>query len=348
MKYFYKYIVILVTILSIISCKKTIIKDFKLSKTIEKKIIIDRLDVELPANPTFHQTNFQSLGDTLYLHFPPNQDTLLYKIFYDFNNPCCYQIKGVVARGRGSNELLDIYTTYKTMKGDKLYYLSLSSQSILQLNSFNISTNNDLINGNIGLLKSNLIIEDNKIFYDILYSEKEKIIRFTNINESTEFDFINSIVPKGFEPSSRNNISAMALSGRYFIYSLAGSRSIYMVETEDIYNSYYNRSTKISLEEDDPLEEPYILNNQFQKQRGKSHISRIQYFGGKIFILMNFKLYVLDLDLNRILSTFIFFDNINENNLKVTDFTISDTKLFLRIGVDGIGVYNTEPLLNQL
>lgn len=314
-------------ILFIVSCTsnnavESKLHDLRNTAIKPQKVYVEKLDIPLSSRLSLHAP-IQNLADTLLLGMPVNSDTLLYKVYKDPSNPNTYKKEALIYKGRGPNELLDIYSSYKPLNRNYIYYYSLMGQKLVRINDdFQIIDENS--QKFTTPIWDRFILEEDKLIVENKLPIEEKSFIYTDILSKEAYGFIDLRVPKGYQPAIRNSIASMIVTDNYFIYSYTGDRSLQLIPLSAIHAGEVKNTLKIQLGDDDLMEEPYKITNPFDAPSGIRHVNHMVYNKGKIYVSMAYKLFVIDEKEKTLLNIYELYTNNDSEKINASVFVLLD------------------------
>jgi hypothetical protein len=167
-----------------------------------------------------------------------------------------------------------------------------------------------------------------KYYSEATFSDEEKILRIYDSTTKTTKTLIDNRIPHGYQPAARNNIASIISTPEHILIALVGEKEIMIFDGNDLLTG------KIVLGENDPLPEPYIPISSEDIKSSSQQIFKMEYYDGMIFVLMKTGLFVFNNDYEFVIR-FVFNDR-NEENLDISDFTVNSDMLYLRQGLSSL------------
>jgi len=243
-----------------------------------------------------------------------------------------HDLSGVIRKGNGPQELLNINLSTKSASGDTLFFYSTNSAAILSIDAEgtvlerksapkNVFTNGSAIGINNGFYLF-------PVFNPIV--SKDNLLAIVNKNDSSIIYFYRPRVPAGYEPAIRNMVFPIGAVPNGFAFSFLGDRKFFIT------NFNGDLLKTVILGESDPIPDPYIINDPSDSPGATPYITKIEFFEDHLFILMENQIYILDYP-DLLLSKILRIKHDGESELApVVDFSVNSEKIFLRIGREGL------------
>ena len=236
----------------------------------------------------------------------------------------------VIPFGQGPNEAVTISMSSKNAAGDTLAFLSLQSAKILFVdNSMNVSEHifSDHVvnkagdtfaygNGYIGFSIEPMVGDGD-------------LIGVYNMSNRTFKSGFPLRVPLNMEPAIRNRVFSSAALPDGFVFAFTGDRKFYRVNYNADVNGIY------MLGESDPIEEPFNRNDANVPVPSRPHIPKMEYANDYLHVLMDSKIWIIDLETGRSLRQLTFTDDSGEALIPL-EFSMNYKNIFIRRGRDMI------------
>ncbi len=247
-------------------------------------------------------------------------------------NSLSHILNGVIRKGSGPKELLDINLSTKSATGDTLFFYSANSAAFISIDNEGTvlgrksAPKNVFTNGSaIGINKGYFLFP---VFNPIV--SKDNLLAIVEKDDGSMKYFFRPRVPAGYEPAIRNMVFPIGAVPNGFAFSFLGDRQIFITNFKgDILKT-------IILGESDPIPDPYIIDDPSGSPGATPYITKIEFFEDHLFILMENQIYIIaypDLVLSKILRI----KRKGESDLaSVVDFSVNSEKIFLRIGREGL------------
>jgi len=264
----------------------------------------------------------QSIGKSLFITLPRSQnDTLIYE--WNANQKF---LKGSYRSGRGPGEVLQVFASSRCPVEQQLYFFCRSNAKILlhhsdggfseltlphSLYSFNgisFASSGEHIAFNI----TSQGADDNKLL--AIYHTKTGAISYS----------INTRIPFGYEPSSRNLFSALAGTPEGFVFAFLGDKELIFLDHSG------NIGKILKLGDNDLIPEPYIPAVGQRRLGAQPYIAKIEYANELLYVLFNGEIYIVNANNGRLTDKLDIVNNSSESIKPILDFTISDGVLYLR------------------
>jgi len=257
----------------------------------------------------------------------PVKNTVLFH--YDVKNDGPERMSGPsVFRGQGPNEALDISLSAKNTAGDTLAFLSINSAKILFIDAgLNVSER---------FLASQILTKTGDAFsYSNGYLGFSMEPRLGEGNLFGVYNFQNGSfyagfplrVPLNMEPAIRNRVFASAAVPDGFVFAFTGDRKFYRVNYKAEITGIY------VLGEDEPIGEPFRINNPKESVSSRPYITKMEYSNGYLHVMMDQKIWVIDLESRQSIAQLEFVDKSGEI-INPFEFTMNGKMLFIRQGRD--------------
>jgi hypothetical protein len=254
-----------------------------------------------------------------------------YSLFYYMHqdpNTCCPQMNGLTKTGRGPGESGAMISGTRTADSDTLVYYSMDTSRFYHYDQ-NLNLIKDPLISVIDILVTDRFAYTNcKYYSEATFSDEEKILRIYDSTTKTTKTLIDNRIPHGYQPAARNNIASIISTPEHILIALVGEKEIMIFDGNDLLTG------KIVLGENDPLPEPYIPISSEDIKSSSQHIFKMEYYDGMIFVLMKTGLFVFNNDYEFVIR-FVFNDR-NEENLDISDFTVNSDMLYLRQGLSSL------------
>ena len=254
-----------------------------------------------------------------------------YSLFYYLHeeiDTCCSQMKGLMKSGRGPGESGAIISGTRTADSDTIVYYSIDTSRFYHYDQNLNLTKDPLVSVRDILITDRFTYSNGKYYSEATFSDEEKILRIYDSTTKTTKTLIDKRIPRGFQPAARNNIASITSTPEHVLFALVGEKEIFILNNED------QVECKIILGENDPLPKPFKSVSNDDVKRSLQHIFKMEYYDGKLFVLMKSGLVVLNSNYDFI-ARFVFSDN-NSENLDISDFTVNDEMLYLRKGLSDL------------
>lgn len=264
----------------------------------------------------------QSIGESLFITLPRSQnDTLIYEW-----NPNQNLLRGSYRSGRGPGEVLQVFASTRCPIEQRLYFFCRSNAKILVHHSeggfSELTLPHSLFSFNgISFASSGDYFAfsitpqgdiDNKLL--AIYNTKTGAISYS----------INTRIPFGYEPSSRNLFSALAGTPEGFVFAFLGDKEL-------IYLDYAGNTREIiKLGDNDLIPEPYIPADGQRRHGAQPYIAKIEYVDELLYVLFNGDIYIINANNRRITDKLDILNNNSEPIKPILDFTVADGVLYLR------------------
>lgn len=313
----------------LIGCKEqqgsTSIKLKKLEKTV---VIASKMDV---TNDFFISLySFLQANDSG-LYITPSSiinDSVLYKYPINEVGKCCVELEGTVREGRGPNELLQIYSSTKTINGDTLLFYSPNSAKYLSINNEGIifepfNTSGKIINTGYSFAYSKgylLMPTFNKVF------SRDYLLTMMNVNTNVQKKIFKPRVPAGYEPAIRNQIFTMGALPNGFAVSFVGDRKAYIIGFDG------QIKHELIFGKSEPIPEPYKITNPRQAPASKPYLTKIEFHNGNLFVLLDNVIWILDYPSYQTKELIKILRDPEEKSAPVIDFSITDETIYVRMG----------------
>lgn len=263
-----------------------------------------------------------SLGNKLYIPVSfAQQDTLLFA--FDVASSA---MRGIVRSGRGPGELTRLNATSRDQDGI-IHILDMATTTILSISN-NLTARTKHIPGLLLPVAGNEFVISDHIMatgISMINVSDGYLIGFYDMQNETLRYHVKARIPAGFEPASRNIITAMAPVPGGFVFAFAGDKSLQFIDFEGKYR------TVARFGDDDPIPAPYPASS-FQPGPGaQPYIPKIELLHNDLFVICNGTVYRLDASSFEILENWIFRDSATSEEIRpIMDFTITDQIVAVR------------------
>jgi len=284
-------------------------------------------EIEELFAPAFFSLQSNKEGLVVTPRLPASGYSLFYYLHEEIDT-CCSQMNGLMKSGRGPGESGAIISGTRTADGETLVYYSMDTSRFYHFDQ-NLNLYKDpFISIRDILVTSEFAYSNGRYYSEATFSDEEKILRIYNSTTNTTTYLLDYRIPRGYQPAARNNISSIVPTPEYVLVALVGEKEILIINDED------QVAGKIILGENDPLPKPFKPVSNDEVKRSLKHVFKIEYHESMIFILMESGLIVLNNEFEFI--TRFVFNNSNDENLDISDFTVNNDMLYLRQGLSTI------------
>jgi hypothetical protein len=236
----------------------------------------------------------------------------------------------VIPFGQGPNEAVTISMSSKNAAGDTLAFLSLQGSKILFVdNSMNVSEHifsDHMVNktgdtfaygnGYVGFSIEPMVGDGD-------------LIGVYNMSNRTLKSGFPLRVPLNMEPAIRNRVFSSAALPDGFVFAFTGDRKFYRVDYNAEVNGIY------VLGESDPIEEPFNRNDANDPVPSRPHIPKMEYSNDHLHVLMDSKIWIIDLETGRSVRQLAFTDDSGGAVIPL-EFSMNNKTMFIRRGRDMI------------
>jgi hypothetical protein len=242
----------------------------------------------------------------------------------------------VIPYGQGPNEAITISMSSKNAAGDTLAFLSLQGAKILFADSsMNVSEHifSDYVVNKAG---DTFAYGNGFIGFSIepMVGDGDLIGVYHMSNRTLKSGFPLR-VPLQMEPAIRNRVFSSAALPDGFVFAFTGDRKVYRV-------NYNAEVTGIFvLGESDLIEEPFNRNNANDPVSSKPHIPKMEYSNGHLHVLMDSKIWIIDLETGRSLRQLTFTEDSGDALIPL-EFSMNYKNIFIRRGRDMIYIAETD------
>ncbi len=264
----------------------------------------------------------QSQGSTVFLTLPRSRnDTILYKWSPDVNS-----IKGLFRAGRGPGEVLQVLSGARSYSDSRIFFYCSATAKFLIHNDDNRYSEMSLPHELFLFSGTEFAISGDYFAFELSAhgEKKEKLLAIYHMPTNSISYHVDIRIPFGYEPSSRNLITASAGIPEGFAFSFLGDKEV-------IFLDHSGKITAVvQLGENDPLPSPYILPEGVRAEGGRPYISKLEYKNGLLYILFMGEVYKLDLENLELKGKFEMRNQQGEAIKPILDFTISESIMVIR------------------
>lgn len=327
-----KYIIIV--LLFFIGCSN--------NNTLDDKIILPDivtyymtdLDTDIPCNVSLFP-NIQASDEGLFIPCLPmnnSTDTSLYLLSLDAEElPCCNKsLNGFITKGNGPNEVNNIHSTSKNIEDKSIYIIDKENAKIIFSSDEEITEHYFSSSDFMTMDRRSIVIEDKIISTVFNFDGDDKIFGIFNLDGKLLNKVVNSRIPRGFEPAARNLVSAICPVPNGFAYTLSGDRTIHFMNIDG------EKIKTLKLGVDDELSEPYKIDNPFDSPVSFSYINRMEYNNGKLWVLKEAVIWVIDYKSGNVLKRIKFLEHPNQDVANINEFSLNKDFIFIKCNYDKI------------
>jgi len=233
-----------------------------------------------------------------------------------------------VFRGQGPNEALAIYMSSKNVAGDTLAFLSINSAKMLFIDE-GLNVSELFLNNQIATKTGDAFSYDNGNFGFSMEPRlgEGNLIGVYNFQNGSFYAGFPLRVPLNMEPAIRNRVFASAAVPDGFVFAFTGDRKFYRVNYKAEITGIY------VLGEDEPIGEPFRINNPKESVSSRPYITKMEYSNGYLHVMMDQKIWVIDLESRQSIAQLEFVDKSGEIIIPF-EFTMNGKMLFIRQGRD--------------
>lgn len=271
--------------------------------------------------------------------FEAVNDTVLYKYGSDTLNYCCLKMEGVLREGKGPSELVRVGTSTKTINGDTLLFYSSGNARYMAIdkkgNVFQpFKASLKAVNASHSFAYSNdflLLPSFGKPF------DEDHLFTLVNVNTNTQQGVFEPRVPAGYEPAIRNEAFTMGALPDGFAISFVGDRKLYTIG--------FNGEIKneVIFGESDPIPKPYKITNPSQAPSARPYLTKIEYHEGHLYVLVDNDIWIVEYPSYNIKNIIRIVREPDDMIAPVTDFSITDETLFVRMGRKNLYAVEANP-----
>lgn len=310
-----------------------------LNKPDETVVIASRVDMDskfMISLYSFIQANSSGLYITPSSIF---EQTVLYKYPHKRLNECCIELEKVIREGKGPGELLQIYSSTKTINGDTLLFYSPNLRKYLSINEtggiinpFDVSDNIVSTGYSFAYSRGYLLVPTFNRFFS-----SDSLLTLINVNNDKQKKIFEARVPAGYEPAIRNQVVGMGALPEGFAISFIGDRKLYILDFQG------KVKKELIFGESDPIPEPYKISKPKNAPSSKPYLTKIEFDNGHLFVLLDNLIWILEYPSYKPKTLLKVLRDPEEKSAPVIDFSIADETVYVRMGRDGLYDFPINP-----
>ncbi|MTI88557.1 MAG: hypothetical protein FH748_11365 [Balneolaceae bacterium] len=321
------------TVLTLISCNTPNERQVEtyiasLSEVDDLKQRVNLLDIQEPYLLSFFSTIQAAKGGLVLTPATSSSEIALLNLSHTDQQICCPTLSSLAVKGRGPGEVKGISSSTKSIFSDTLIFYSLIDAKFLLYNKnlrlideWLFSQRKLTISGNFAYGNRKLIIPTTP------RSNNGYLLNIYDVGTGKSINAIPARVPTGYQPAVRNSISAIAATPEYIVLAFVGDREF------QVLNYAGKLVGKIRMGKNDPIGEPFQIQNPMHAPKGTEYIPKIEYYNRHLVVLYNTKLLLFEMRDFELKKQLTFYSGgIEEEALKISDFSIGDGLLYLRSG----------------
>lgn len=332
-------IYILLAFITIGCGKQELNSGTQLNNPDEAIIIASRLDMNsnfMISLYSFMQANRSGLYITPSSTF---EQTVLYRYIPEIFTKCCIELDKVIKEGKGPGELLQIYSSTKTVNGDTLIFYSPNLRKYLSVNEagnifkpFEVTSTVISTGYSFAYSRGYLLVPSFNRFFS-----RDSLLTLLNVHTGEQKKIFKPRVPAGYEPSIRNQIVAMGALPDGFVLSFIGDRKLYILDFRG------RIKQELLFGKSDPIPQPYKITNPKNAPSSKPYVAKIEFHRAHLFVLVDNIIWILDYPSYEPLKRLKVLRNPEEKSAPVIDFSITEKTVYVRMGRDGIYNFPMNP-----
>jgi len=313
------------------SCKK----EQKLSKIHVKNVDITKVEINKLDRSNYFPLSLYSFiqAHKNGLFITPNRAVKEHLVF-KYENSRYDTLTGVIRKGRGPNELVNVSASSKTSDNDTLLFYSSNSVRYLGIDEKGeliepFTTTRKMVNTGYQFAYNNgyLLIPSFLKGYN-----EDYLFSLINVKTKNIKEFFKPRVPIGYEPAIRNRPFTIGALPDGFAIAFVGDRKIYITDFDGIL------SHELIFGDSEPIPEPFKINDPNDAPSSKPFVLKVEYHSEHIFVLLDKTIWVLHYPSYTTKAQLQFKSPIEDKLLSVIGFSVNDNNIFLRVGRDDLYV----------